>query len=52
MLKSGDTAPKGDWQELAVFAPVQETRSRHICVRLPFEAVIAAMAEAQTKGAG
>ena len=52
MLKSGDAAPQGDWQELAVFAPVQETRSRHICVRLPFETVIAAMADAQTKGAG
>lgn len=52
MLKSGSAAPDGTWQELAVFAPVQETRSRHICVRLPFEAVIAAVADAQAKGAG
>ena len=32
------------WQELAVFAPVAGHRSRHACVLLPFQAVIAALA--------
>jgi nitrogen fixation NifU-like protein len=49
MLKTGGEAPAGDWADLAVFAPVRETRSRHVCVLLPFETVSAAIAEARTK---
>jgi NifU-like protein involved in Fe-S cluster formation len=47
MLKTGGDAPAGEWADLAVFAPVRETRSRHVCVLLPFETVAAAIAEAK-----
>lgn len=36
------------WQELAIFAPVQRHRSRQDCVRLPFDALAQALAQAKT----
>ena len=52
MLKRGSAAPDGTWQALAVFAPVQDPRSRRSGVRVPVGAVSAAVADAQAKGAG
>ena len=49
MLKEGASAPGGEWSDLGIFAPVKETRSRHVCVRLPFETVAAAIADAAAK---
>ncbi len=46
MLKENAPAPDGKWADFAVFDPVRETRSRHTCVLLPFEAVARALAEA------
>ena len=38
-MLEGGTAPDGPWAELAVFAPVQDHKSRHECVLLPLEAL-------------
>ena len=42
MIRNGAPAP-ADWQELAAFTPVQEIKSRHECVLLPFEALSQAL---------
>jgi nitrogen fixation NifU-like protein len=42
MLSERAPAPPG-WDELAAFAPVHGHPSRHRCVQLPFEALVAAM---------
>ena len=49
MLKEGAEPPGGAWSDLAIFAPVKETRSRHVCVRLPFETLAAALEDAAAK---
>ncbi|WP_417317597.1 iron-sulfur cluster assembly scaffold protein [Emcibacter sp.] len=41
--------PVEKWQELSIFAPVTEHKSRHKCVTLPFEALISAM-RGETEG--
>ncbi|MDH3689794.1 MAG: iron-sulfur cluster assembly scaffold protein [Gammaproteobacteria bacterium] len=41
MLKSSDQAPAGLWSSLLVFSPVAQVESRHRCVLLPFEALMA-----------
>jgi nitrogen fixation NifU-like protein len=46
VLKGG--AAQAPWQELAIFAPVQRHKSRQDCVRLPFEALAQALAQAKT----
>lgn len=46
MLDKNAPPPDGKWADFAVFDPVRETRSRHSCVLLPFEAVAKALAEA------
>ncbi len=38
--------PPADWPEAEVFTPVREAKSRHRCVLLPFEALLAALDEA------
>jgi len=38
--------PPAAWQELEVFAPVHDHPSRHGCVLLPFQALQAALAQA------
>lgn len=35
------------WAELAMFAPVHSFKSRHRCVTLPFEALVAALDESK-----
>jgi NifU-like protein involved in Fe-S cluster formation len=35
--------PPAGWQELSAFAPVHGHRSRYDCVRLPFQALLAAL---------
>jgi nitrogen fixation protein NifU and related proteins len=42
MLEQQALPPTG-WQELSVFAPVHGHRSRYDCVRLPFQALLAAL---------
>lgn len=37
--------PPGAWPEAAAFRPVHDTRSRHRCVLLPFEALVQALGE-------
>jgi len=45
-----DAPPPPDWPELEVFVPVRTHRSRYQCVRLPFEALLAALhAAAETR---
>jgi nitrogen fixation NifU-like protein len=44
LIEDGAELPAGHWPELALFAPVRAYRSRHRCVLLPFEALLAAMA--------
>ena len=39
----GDTEPTPHWQDLAIFEPVAEHRSRHACVLLPFDAATQAL---------
>jgi nitrogen fixation protein NifU and related proteins len=42
-LKRGAPLPPNAWAGLEVFAPVKAHKSRHRCVLLPFEAVLAAL---------
>jgi NifU-like protein involved in Fe-S cluster formation len=44
MLSERAPAPAG-WDELTVFEPVHGHPSRYRCVQLPFEALLAAIAE-------
>lgn len=44
MLKGGGPVPAG-WEALECFLPVRGTPSRHGCVLLPFEALVAAATE-------
>ena len=47
----GEAVAEPLWEELAMFRPLQAVRSRHECVRLPFEALEEALAEATKGGA-
>ena len=47
MLDAGGPAPGGAWATLEAFKPVARHPSRHGCVLLPFEALEAALAQAQ-----
>jgi NifU-like protein involved in Fe-S cluster formation len=42
MLKHG-ASPPADWPELAMFEPARAYSSRHRCVLLPFNALLAAL---------
>ncbi len=44
MITQGGPAPAG-WPEAEVFTPVREAKSRHRCVLLPFEALLAVLDE-------
>ena len=46
MLKAGGGMPTGAWAALAAFRPVIAHKSRHDCVLLPFQALVAALDEA------
>ena len=43
-IKSGTELPPNSWPGLELFAPVRPHKSRHRCVLLPFEALLAALA--------
>lgn len=46
-LLNGASAPDAAWPDFEAFHPVRDYKSRHACVLLPFEALRAAIAEAQ-----
>ena len=46
LLRDGSATPDGNWSDLAAFEPVRGHRSRHACVLLPFETLIAALHDA------
>ena len=46
MLKTGAAPAAGAWAEIAAFQPVAARKSRHDCVLLPFQALVAALDEA------
>jgi len=46
MLNGGDV-PGGDWSGYEVFKPAAAYRSRHTCVLLPIEALLAALKDCQ-----
>ena len=48
MLKAGGEAPTGAWAALSSFRPVIAHKSRHDCVLLPFQALVAALDAADT----
>ena len=48
MLEQQAPPPAG-WQELSAFAPVHKHRSRYDCVRLPFQALLAALRAADER---
>jgi NifU-like protein involved in Fe-S cluster formation len=53
MLKQGGPPPSGRWADLAVLEPVKDYKARHASTLLVFDAVEAALADAEAKlGAG
>ena len=46
IIEDGAPAPDGEWSCLAIFAPVHKAKSRRDCVRLPFDALGKALAQA------
>jgi nitrogen fixation NifU-like protein len=50
MLKDGAELPADAWPELVAFSPVRRYKSRHECVRLPFQALTAALAQTGSSG--
>jgi NifU-like protein involved in Fe-S cluster formation len=51
MLKSNGPPPGGRWADLAVLEPVRDFKARHASTLLVFDAVEAALAEAESKRA-
>ena len=51
MLKAGGPPPGGRWADLAVLEPVKDYKARHASTLLVFDAVEAALAEAEAKRA-
>jgi NifU-like protein involved in Fe-S cluster formation len=51
MLKEGGPPPAGRWADLAVLEPVKDYKARHASTLLVFDAVEAALAEAEAKRA-
>jgi NifU-like protein involved in Fe-S cluster formation len=43
---AGEQDQPGDWADLAIFAPARAHSARHPAILLPFEAVVAAVADA------
>ncbi len=46
----GGPATPSAWPEIAAFQPVAAIRSRHVCVELPFKALVAALDAAAPEG--
>jgi NifU-like protein involved in Fe-S cluster formation len=49
MLKEGGSPPSGKWGDLAVLEPVKDVKGRHASTLLVFDAVEAALAQAEAK---
>ena len=49
MLKQGGSPPTGRWADLAVLEPVKDYKARHASTLLVFDAVEAALADAEAK---
>ena len=49
MLKEGGSPPSGKWIDLAVLEPVKDVKGRHASTLLVFDAVEAALAQAEAK---
>jgi NifU-like protein involved in Fe-S cluster formation len=49
MLKEGGSPPTGKWADLAVLEPVKDVKGRHASTLLVFDAVEAALAQAEAK---
>src|SRR6478736_1675148 len=49
MLKAGGSPPQGRWADLAVLQPVKDYKARHDSTLLVFDAVDAALANAEAK---
>jgi NifU-like protein involved in Fe-S cluster formation len=49
MLKQGGPPPTGRWADLAVLEPVKDYKARHASTLLVFDAVEAALADAEAK---
>ena len=49
MLKTNGAVPDGAWALVAAFTPGINHKSRHDCVDLPFQALVAALNDAETK---
>ncbi|WP_193180300.1 iron-sulfur cluster assembly scaffold protein [Nisaea sediminum] len=45
----GSDSVKLDWKGLESFAPVRDFKTRHDCVRLPFDAVLKALKDAKAE---
>jgi NifU-like protein involved in Fe-S cluster formation len=52
MLKSGGPPPDGRWSDLAVLQPVKDYKARHASALLVFDAVEAALDQAEAKHNG
>jgi len=52
MLKSGGAPPSGKWADLALLEPARELKARHASILLTFDAVVDALAQAQTAKQG
>lgn len=50
-LEGGDSAAL-DWKGLESFAPVRDFKTRHDCVRLPFDATLKALNDAKAEMSG
>lgn len=50
MLKEGGPPPEGRWADAAVLEPVRDYKARHASTMLTFDAVSAALAQAEAGG--
>ena len=48
MLKAGGRPPSGKWADLALLEPARDLKARHASILLTFDAVVDALAKAET----
>jgi NifU-like protein involved in Fe-S cluster formation len=48
ILKEGEAAPKGKWEDLLVLEPVRDYKARHASMLLTFDAVVDAINQIET----
>lgn len=51
MLKEGEAPPGGKWQDIEVLTPIRDYKARHASTLLTFDAVVAAIDQAQARQA-